>query len=105
MEIQRLFKPLLFLSLVIYLFKSAIGFYDVNISKSLNYINIPLIIICNILALKEIYSSNRIGLIERVMWTLVFIFPSIWNILLYFFMARPRILRKYKLLYSGVGLN
>jgi hypothetical protein len=64
------------------------------------YMNIPFTLCCNIIALVEIYRSDKTGLAERIMWTLVFLTLSLFITLLYFYLARPRILRKYKLLYT-----
>jgi hypothetical protein len=52
------------------------------------------------MALKEIYSSNRVNLIEKIMWTISFIGLSWIAGLIYLLLARKRMLRKYKILFN-----
>ncbi len=51
-----------------------------------------------IIALYEIYRSDRITLDEKIMWTAGFILISTVTGLLYLIMGRMRILREFKLL-------
>jgi hypothetical protein len=98
MDIHKLFKPLLFISLGIMVFSYTAWYFDLSIYKSMAFMNMPFTLCCNIIALVEIYRSDKTGLAERIMWTLVFLYLSLFIALIYFYLARPRILRKYKLL-------
>lgn len=51
-----------------------------------------------IIALYEIYKSDKIALDEKIMWTAGFIIVCTVTGLLYLFMGRPRILREFKIL-------
>ncbi|HET8829511.1 MAG TPA: hypothetical protein VFM79_09215, partial [Pelobium sp.] len=51
-----------------------------------------------ICALLEIYSFDRITMVEKIMWTVSFILFSTIAGLLYFFIGRPRMKRQYKIL-------
>lgn len=51
-----------------------------------------------IIALYEIYKSDRIALDEKIMWTAGFIVIGSIAGLLYLFMGRQRILREFKIL-------
>jgi predicted ferric reductase len=53
-----------------------------------------------VLALKEIYNSNRVNLIEKIMWTISFIGLGWIAGLIYLLFTRKRILRKYKILFN-----
>ena len=105
MEIQRLFKPLLFISLGITPIKFLAAYNGINIPLLLNFAEIPFMIAYSIIALIEIYNSFRINLTEKIMWTFGLLTINPLSALIYLLLARQRILRKYKLLYSGVGLN
>jgi hypothetical protein len=104
MDVHKLFKPFLFISLGITLFRYTAWFYDLDILKSFKYINIPFMLTYTIIALREIYRSNNTSLIEKIMWTLVFL--NIINqiaAIVYLLFARKRILREFKLLYMENG--
>ena len=99
MEIQRLFKPLLFISLGITIFKYLAWYFEINVPLPVQLINIVLVFAYSFITLKEIYKSNKSSLTEKIMWTLGFI--GIINLvagLVYFLFARKRILRENKLL-------
>jgi hypothetical protein len=99
MEIQRLFKPLLFISLGITLFKYLAWYFKIDVPFPITVINFALILAYSFIALREIYKSNKTGLTEKIMWTLGFI--GIINLLaglVYFLFARKRILRENKIL-------
>jgi hypothetical protein len=64
------------------------------------FINLPFIVTYIVMALKEIYSSNRVNMIEKVMWTISFIGLSWFVGLIYLLFARKRILRKFKVLFN-----
>ena len=53
-----------------------------------------------IMALKEIYSSNRVNLIEKIMWTISFMGLNWIAGLIYLLPARKRMLRKYQILFN-----
>jgi hypothetical protein len=104
MDIHKLFKPILLISLGITIFRETALFYDLDIFKSLKYINIPFMLTYTIIALREIYRSNNTSLIEKIMWTLVFL--NIINqiaAIVYLLFARKRILREFKLPYMENG--
>ena len=100
MDIHKLFKPLLFISLGIMLAKFLTAYNGFQIPVLLNFVEIPFMISYSIIALREIYNSSKISLMEKVMWTLGFLTINPLLALIYLFFARPRILRKYKLLYT-----
>ncbi|WP_395808502.1 hypothetical protein [Daejeonella sp.] len=54
-----------------------------------------------IMALNEIYTSNRVNLIEKIMWTISFIGLGWIAGLIYLLFARKRMFRKYKMLFNG----
>lgn len=99
MEIQRLFKPLLFLSLGITIAKYLAWYFKIDFPFYITVINFALILAYSLIALREIYKSNKSSLTEKIMWTLGFI--GIINLLaglVYLIFARKRILRENKLL-------
>lgn len=103
MEIQRFFKPLLFFSLVITIAKYLAWYYKIDFPFPITVTNIALVFIYSFIALREIYKSNKTGLTEKIMWTLVFI--GIINLLaglVYLLFARKRILRENKLLNTEI---
>lgn len=64
------------------------------------FINLPFVLSYIVMALKEIYSSNRVNLIEKIMWTICFIGLNWFAGLIYLLFGRKRILRKYKLIFN-----
>jgi len=100
MDIHKLFKPLLFISLGIMVAKFLTAYNGLQIPVLLNFVEIPFMLSCSIIALKEIYNSLKISLSEKVMWTLGFLTINPLSAIIYLFFARQRILRKYKLLYT-----
>jgi phosphate/sulfate permease len=103
MEIKSLLKPIILISLILTAARLIATYYfDLpNASTDLLvFIDIPFMLTYTIIALREIYGSSNISLIEKIMWTIGFL-PglSMWIALIYLFLARERILRVYKLLY------
>lgn len=51
-------------------------------------------------ALTEIYASKKFNRTEKIMWTFAFLVGNLVAGLLYWYIARPRIMREYKVLTS-----
>jgi predicted ferric reductase len=67
------------------------------------FINLPFVLTYIVMALKEIYSSNRVNLIEKIMWTICLIGLNWFAGLIYLLFARKRVLRKFKVLSNDTG--
>lgn len=94
-----LFKPTFLLSILLGVTWFGLNMLDLPYLKIFFITSGILTIVYIISTLYEIYSSNRITLNEKVMWTVGFILPIfIITALLYFFLGRRRILRDYKIL-------
>lgn len=52
-----------------------------------------------IIALVEIYGTDRITTNEKIMWTVSFVLFSTLAGVLYYFIGRPRMTREYKILH------
>jgi hypothetical protein len=55
------------------------------------------------MALKEIYRSNRLSSIEKIMWTISFIGVNWISGLCYLAFRRPKIFKEYKILYNSIS--
>lgn len=103
MSIKNLLKPIILISLILTVARLIAKYYfDLpNASTDLLiFIDIPFMLTYTIIALREVYGSSNISLLEKIMWTIGFL-PALstWTALVYLFLARERILRVYKLLY------
>lgn len=102
MEIKSLLKPIILISLILTVARLIATYYfDLpNLKLAFSFIDIPFSLTYTIIALREIYGSSNISLLEKIMWTIGFL-PglSMWIALIYLLLARERILRVYKLLY------
>jgi hypothetical protein len=97
---SKFFKPVFLIALFFQILAFLLKFEHVSGLKPIMVISLLLMIVYIIIALYEILGSSRIGVMEKLMWTICFVVPSISLItgLLYFFLGRPRILRVYKVL-------
>ena len=95
---SNLFKPTFLLSLLIGLIGAALKIMHLPGGQIFITISVALTVVYVVCGLYEIYSSNRITMTEKIMWTTGFIVLSTLTGLLYFFVGRPRILRDYKIL-------
>ncbi len=94
------FKTVFLFSLALVFLQYVIKYSNLPGQKVLMFINLPFIVTYIVMALKEIYSSNRVNMIEKVMWTISFIGLSWFVGLIYLLFARKRILRKFKVLFN-----
>jgi hypothetical protein len=56
-----------------------------------------------IIALREIYRSNRISSMEKIMWTISFIGINWIAGLCYLVFTRPRVFKEYKILFNSTS--
>lgn len=94
------FKPVFLLSLTLVFLQYFTKYMDLPGRNILTFINLPFIVTFIVLALKEIYTSNRVNKIEKIMWTIGLIGLNWFVGLIYLLFARKRILRKFKLLFN-----
>jgi hypothetical protein len=94
------FKPIFLFSLTLVFAQYFTKYMDLPGRNILTFINLPFVVTFIVLALKEIYTSNRVNMIEKIMWTIGFIGLN-WLVgLIYLLFARKRILRKFKILFN-----
>jgi len=94
------FKPVFLFSLTLVFVQYFTKYMDLPGRNSLTFINLPFIVTFIVLALKEIYSSTRVKMAEKIMWTIGFIGLN-WLVgLIYLLFARKRILRQHKILFN-----
>jgi hypothetical protein len=94
------FKPIFLLSLTLVFVQYFTKYLDLPGRNTLTFINLPFVVAYIVMALKEIYTSNRVNMIEKIMWTIGFIGLN-WLVgLIYLLFARKRILRKFKILFN-----
>jgi hypothetical protein len=96
MRRSLIFKPALLISILMII--AAVLFRGSHITMLIFILVVILHLVFIISALYEIYGSQRLNLNEKIMWTIGFIIASILTGLLYLFMARPGLLREYKIL-------
>ena len=94
------FKLVFLISLTLVFAKYLCKYLNLPGQSLFTFINLPFMAIYIVLALKEIYNSNRVNLIEKIMWTIGFIGLGWIPGLIYLLFARKRILRKYKILFN-----
>ncbi len=92
------FKPTFFVSILLGLIGALFKILHIPGAQMLLGISALLSLVSIISALYEIYSSDRVTVNERIMWTVGFVLFNGLTLLLYFFFGRPRILREYKIL-------
>jgi len=93
-----LYKIALLLSIVTVLTGLVLKILHISAGQILIPIGLFFTLVYAIIALYEIYKSDRITLDEKIMWTAGFIIVSSVAGLLYLIMGRPRILREFKIL-------
>ena len=94
------FKTVFLFSLTLVFLQYLIKYSNLPGLKVLMFINLPFIVTYIVLALKEIYSSNRVNLTEKIMWTICLIVLNWFAGLIYLLFARKRVLRKFKVLFN-----
>ena len=67
------FKTVFLFSLTLVFLQYVIKYSNLPGRTVLMYINLPFIVTYIVMALKEIYSSKRVNLIEKIMWTICLI--------------------------------
>ena len=92
------FKAVFLFSLTLVFLQYVIKYLNLPGLKILMFINLPFVLIYIVMALKEIYSSNRINMTEKIMWTICLIGLNWFAGLIYLLFARKRVLRKFKVL-------
>lgn len=97
------FKPVFLLSLIVLLAQYIVKYGDLPGRNLLLLFFFVLTIAWIIFALKEIYHSNRISLIEKIMWTISFITVNWIAGLCYLLFKRPKIFKEYKILYRSIS--
>ena len=101
MKTLNQFKTVFLFSLALVFVQYLFKYLNLPGRNLLTFINLPFVVTYIIMALKEIYSSKRVSLIEKIMWTISFIGLNWVAGLIYLFLARQRVLRKFKILYDG----
>jgi len=96
-----MFKTVFLLSLILLFAQIIMGFKNFPGRNLLIIVILPLTLTYIIMALKEIYPSNRINMFEKIMWTISLIVLNYIAGLMYLLFARKRILREYKILFNG----
>lgn len=96
-----MFKTAFLLSLTLLFAQIIMGFMNLPGRNLLIIVILPLTLTYIIMALKEIYPSNRINMFEKIMWTISLIVLNYIAGLMYLLFARKRILREYKILFNG----
>ena len=93
-----LYKIALLLSIAVGLTRLLLKIMHISAGQIFIPLGLLFTLVYVIIALYEIYGSNRITVNEKIMWTAGFIILSAITGLLYLFMGRPRILREFKIL-------
>jgi hypothetical protein len=97
------FKIVFLFSLTLVFLQYVIKYSNLPGGNVLMLINLPFIVTYIVMALKEIYGSNKVNLIEKIMWTICLIGLNWFAGLIYLLFARKRVLRKYKVLFNDTG--
>jgi len=98
MRLSTIFKSIFIGWLITALIAGFLKFMHISGGQMLINLTVILAILCIVIALYEIYTSDRLTVSEKVMWTFGFIMFNAITLLLYFFLARKRILREFKVL-------
>lgn len=93
-----LYKIAFFLSIVTGITGLAAKIMHIPLGQILILLGLGFTMVYVIIALYEIYKSDRITPDEKIMWTAGFILISTVTGLLYLIMGRPRILREFKII-------
>jgi hypothetical protein len=97
------FKTVFLFSLTLVFLQYLLKYLILPGRNILTIINLPFVVTYIIMALKEIYSSKRVSLIEKIMWTICLIGLNWFAGLIYLLFARKRVIRKFKLLFNNKG--
>lgn len=103
MKRLKQFKTIFLFSLTLVFLQYVIKYLNLPGRNILTFINLPFIVTYIVMALKEIYSSNRVGLTEKIMWTICLIGLNWFAGLIYLLFARKRIFREYQILFNGTN--
>ncbi len=98
MKISNLFIPAFVISSIAIFTGALLKILHIPGATELLTIGLLLILVFIFSALYEIYSSNRINLSEKIMWTTAFIVFTMLAAILYLAVGRPRLMRQHKLL-------
>ena len=93
-----LYKIALFLSITLVVTGLVLKIMHISAAQILIPLGLFFTLVHAIIALYEIYKSDKITLDEKLMWTVGFISVCTITGLLYLIMGRPRILRELKIL-------
>jgi len=97
------FKPVFLLSLIFLVAQYIVKYGNLPGRNLVLLFYIMLTLMWIIFALKEIYRSNRISSMEKIMWTISFIGVNWIAGLCYLIFTRPRIFKEYKILNNGTS--
>ena len=98
MKISDLFIPAFILSVITSIIAALLKIQHVPGTNLLFMIWIILTLIYIATALYEIYSSDRLKPIEKIMWTVTFLVATMLAAILYMIVCRPKLRHEYKLL-------
>lgn len=96
---DNLIKPFFYFGYSIVFAFAAIKITHTSIyyDKELAFVGFIAIATFIVMALIEIHRSKNITLAEKIMWTIGFLFFNLITGIIYFFFARERVIRNYKL--------
>jgi tellurite resistance protein TehA-like permease len=97
------FKPVFLLSLIVLFAQYLLKYFNLPGRNLVLLFYLLLTLVWIIFALNEIYRSNRISSIEKIMWTISFIGVYWIAGLCYLAFRRPKIFKEYKILYNSTS--
>ncbi len=98
MNLSNLFLPAFVLSVISSVLGAFLKILHVPGANILFIIWVLLTVLYIVVALYEIYTSPRLQLSEKIMWTVTFLVATMLAAILYMIVCRPKLRHEYKLL-------